>query len=162
VEVRRLEPDDWPMLREVRLRSLADTPEAFGSTHAHEAAFDEAEWRRRAGSNGWFVASDGEAPVGIVAGYREPTAPPWQRHLVAMWVAPDTRGRGLAARLVGAVVEWTRADGASELTLGVADGNEAARAAYLRYGFTPTGEAFPLHSDPSRNITIYRLAVERE
>jgi RimJ/RimL family protein N-acetyltransferase len=48
------------------------------------------------------------------------------------------------------------------VTLGVADGNEAARAAYLRYGFAPTGETFPLRSDPSRTITIYRLGVERE
>jgi RimJ/RimL family protein N-acetyltransferase len=159
VRVRRLTPEDWELLREVRLSSLADTPEAFGSTHARESAFDEAEWRDRAGRNGWFVGYVGEDLVGIVAGYREPTAPPWQRHLVAMWVAPAARGQGLAARLIDAVVDWSRDDGASEVTLGVADGNEAARAAYLRYGFAPTGETFALHSDPTRNITIYRVAV---
>jgi ribosomal protein S18 acetylase RimI-like enzyme len=150
------------LLRDVRLRSLADAPEAFGSTHAREAAFDEADWRERAGSNGWFVWDDGEEPLGIVAGYREPTAPPGQRHLVSMWVAPAARGRGVAARLVDAVVDWSREDGASELTLGVADGNEAARAAYVRYGFVPTGETFALRSDPTRNMAIYRLGIPRE
>jgi ribosomal protein S18 acetylase RimI-like enzyme len=159
MEVRRLEPDDWELLRDVRLRSLADAPEAFGSTHEREAAFDETEWRSRAGSNGWFIAVDGDEPVGIVAGYHDPEAPADQRHLVAMWVSPTSRGSGVAEQLIDAVVGWTRDDGAAELTLGVADGNERARALYLRYGFATTDQSFPLRSDLSRCMAIYALRV---
>jgi RimJ/RimL family protein N-acetyltransferase len=159
IAVRRLEPDDWELLREVRLRSLADTPDAFGSTHAREAEYDETRWRELLSGGGWFLAFDGEAPVGIVCGYHDDSSPDDQRHLVAMWVAPQARGTGLAPELVAAVIDWARDDGATEVTLGVADGNERARAVYLRYGFTPTGEAFPLHSDPSRNIEIYAFPV---
>lgn len=159
MEVRRLDPDDWELLREVRLRSLGDAPDAFGSTHERESGFDEAEWRARAAGNGWFVALEHDEPVGIVAGYRDPSAPPEQRHLVAMWVAPAARGSGVAIPLIDAVVDWSRADGASELTLGVADGNERAASLYRRYGFVETDLTFPLHSDLSRCISIYALRI---
>lgn len=159
MRIQRFGPDDWELLRGVRLWSLADAPEAFGSTYEREAAFVEAEWRNRAAGSGWFLAHDDDGPVGIVAGYHDESSPAYQRHLVAMWVAPQVRGSGLASRLVDAVVDWARADGATELTLGVADGNERARAVYMRYGFTRNGESFPLHSDPSRSIEIYALRL---
>jgi RimJ/RimL family protein N-acetyltransferase len=157
--IRRLGPQDWTTLRDVRLASLADSPAAFGSTYAREAAFDEATWRDRAAANGWYIATSGETIDGIVAGYHDPDSPATQRHLVAMWVAPPARGTGIAADLVEAVVDWARADGATEVTLGVADGNERARALYLKCGFISTGERFPLHSDPTRDIQIYARAI---
>lgn len=165
--IRRLGPQDWSRLRDIRLAGLQESPEAFGSTYAREAAFDEAEWRARAADNAWFVAVDDHHPTegdpaevgGIVAGFRDPDVPPHQRHLVAMWVAPAARGSGVARDLVMAVVEWARADGATELTLGVADGNDRARALYMRCGFAATGERFALHSDPTRGLDILRLPL---
>jgi ribosomal protein S18 acetylase RimI-like enzyme len=159
VEIRRLGPGDWELLRDVRLRSLADAPEAFGSTQERESGFDEAEWRSRAASNSWFIAIDDGEPLGIVAGYQDPDAPVEQRHLVAMWIAPTARGRGVAPKLIDAVVDSARDDGSTEVTLGVADGNERARAVYLKYGFVETDQTFPLHSDLSRCMTIYSLRV---
>jgi RimJ/RimL family protein N-acetyltransferase len=159
VTIRRLAEGDWELLREVRLASLAESPAAFGSTYARELEFDEAEWRQRAANNGWFVASDDNRVTGIVAGYHDDSSPADQRHLVAMWVAPEARGSGIAAELVEAVMIWAGEDGASEVTPGVADGNERARALYLNCGFVATGERFPLHSDPARGIDIYRRPV---
>jgi GNAT superfamily N-acetyltransferase len=157
--IRRLGSADWALLRDVRLTSLAESPEAFGSTHAREAEYDEARWREFAQGSGWFLATDGEEVAGIVAGYHDSSSPAHQRHLIAMWVAPAARGSGVAVDLVEAVVEWARADGAIELTLGVADGNDRARALYVNCGFVSIGLRFPLHSDPSREIEIYRRSI---
>jgi hypothetical protein len=48
VEVQRVDAAGWKELREVRLRALADAPDAFASTLEREAAFPEEVWRQRA------------------------------------------------------------------------------------------------------------------
>ena len=147
MEVRRIRPDEWAVLRDVRLRALADAPRAFASTHAREVAFGEQEWRRRIEAGPWWLARDGGAVVGLAAGYR--TAHDADvRHLVSMWVDPAARGTGTAARLVEEVCAWAAGDGGSVISLWVADGNDRARRLYERLGFTGTGERQPLPSDP--------------
>jgi GNAT superfamily N-acetyltransferase len=157
--IRRLGPADWAVLRDVRLTSLADAPEAFGSTYARECEFDEATWRDRVTHSAWFLASEGERAIGIVAGYYDAGSPPTQCHLVAMWVAREVRGTGVAGRLVETVVDWATRDGATEVTLGVADGNERARSLYLKCGFVRTGLRLPMPNDPDRGIEIYALGL---
>jgi len=48
VEVRQAGAADWALLRELRLRALADAPDAFASTLDQEAVFPEEVWRQRA------------------------------------------------------------------------------------------------------------------
>ncbi|KHL15849.1 hypothetical protein CLV56_0491 [Mumia flava] len=55
-----------------------------------------------------------------------------------VWVAPEHRGRGLAARGMAGVVELARREVAPVVTLYVNDYNVAARAAYARAGFVQT------------------------
>jgi hypothetical protein len=65
IEIRALTPDDWPIIRDARLLSLADAPHAFTSTYEREAAFDDATWRDRATTCHWFVAFDDNDLVGV-------------------------------------------------------------------------------------------------
>ena len=147
VVVRRVIPDEWTALRDVRLRALTDAPYAFASTHAREVAFDEADWRRRIDGGPWWLARVDGIPVGLVAGYRTDEDGD-VRHLVAMWVDAAYRGSGAAAQLVEEVCAWAAADGGRVLSLWVADGNDRARRLYERLGFTVTGERQPLPSNP--------------
>ncbi|MBV9869423.1 MAG: GNAT family N-acetyltransferase [Frankiaceae bacterium] len=158
-DLKRLAPDDWQLVREVRLRCLADSPGAFASTYEREVGYDETRWRQLLGSGAWFVAVDGEAAVGLVCGFHPDDAPVGQVHLVAMWVAAEARGTGLADRLIDAVVDWTRAEGGTEVTLGVTKGNDRARHVYERYGFLATETNVPFEGRPDLVIDIYRLEV---
>jgi ribosomal protein S18 acetylase RimI-like enzyme len=144
-DLRRVRPEQWAELRDVRLRALADAPSAFASTHAREVAFDEAEWRRRIAAGPWWLAREDGAVVGLVAGYRTDDG---VRHLVSMWVDAAHRGTGAAVRLVEAVCRWAADDGGRVVSLWVADGNDRARRFYERLGFTGTGERQPLPSAP--------------
>jgi ribosomal protein S18 acetylase RimI-like enzyme len=153
VRVRRVRADEADTLRAVRLRALADTPLAFGSTHAREAAHPPERWLAwardsAAGSaQATFLAVDGaDAPVGLAFAVIDAGA--GHAHLYSMWVAPEARGCGAGAALVAAVLEWTRAGGARTLRTSVTVGNDAAARLYERAGFRDTGAREPLgHSD---------------
>jgi GNAT superfamily N-acetyltransferase len=160
IRVRRLSEDEWVTLRSIRLNALRDAPHAFASTYQQEAAWDASAWRRAVRRAAWFLAWDGDEPVGLVAAFAEPGAPATERHVVSLWVAPHRRGAGVAARLFDAVARWAREDGATSLMLWVTEGNDAADRIYQRLGFLPTGRRQPLPSDPTRReqqmwVTLY-------
>jgi Acetyltransferase (GNAT) family len=69
--VRRARPEEWAFLRELRLRALADAPDAFASKLADEAAAPEEMWRRRADGGPGVINLIGEA-----RGSRGPAWPP--------------------------------------------------------------------------------------
>jgi ribosomal protein S18 acetylase RimI-like enzyme len=122
--------DDWALVKEARLRALADSPAAFGSTWAREATFGDDEWQRRA----------------LIA---EADSPTEERHLVAMWVEPGHRGSQAATLLIEAACAQARDAGATAVTLWVADPNTRARRFYERVGFQSTGRRAQLSSNPA-------------
>lgn len=144
-DVRWVGPDEWELVREVRLRALADTPEAFGSTYQREIAFAPADWQARFASSATFLAVETGRPVGLVS-VLHPDEPTGRsvRQIVSMWIAPEQRGTGVASALVDAVRDWAKRDGAGELRLWIADGNDRGRRFYERMGFVLTGHRQPL------------------
>lgn len=138
IDIQRLAAHEAPRLRAIRLRALAESPDAFGSTCDEAAALPPESWAAQLQSIVTYVALvDGE-DVGLVRG-----APDEARSdaawLISMWVAPEVRGQGVGEALVGAVVEWARAGGARRLLLDVGDHNRPAIALYARMGFEPNG-----------------------
>jgi len=134
--------DDWAAWREIRLRALRDSPSAFGSTYDRERVFCEQLWRARLedpDSVSVLATRDGRA-VGIGGGFPDR---PGFLHVVAMWVAPLQRGRGIG-HLVLRVLEEEAERRGLRLHLDVATGNDVARRSYERYGFLATGETRPL------------------
>ena len=137
----RLTGDDWRLLRDVRLAALADAPYAYGSSLAVEEAFGEADWRRRLHPAAlWTVVRHEDESVGLVGAYVPEDTP----MLVAMWVRPSSRGLGISELLITDVLRWAMENGWSRVVLRVADGNDAARALFVRHGFAPTGVTAPL------------------
>ena len=147
VLVRQTTMADWQALRDIRLLALQDAPDAFASTYARESALSEAEWRQRATRDGSFIAFLPEvSPAGLAGGYQ---AAPGTVELIAMFVRPQARGRGVGAALIDAVTAWARAKNATSVHLWVTETNSHALRLYERCGFTPTPERQPLPSHPS-------------
>jgi GNAT superfamily N-acetyltransferase len=148
-DVERIGPSSWRRWRALRLRSLEEAPDAFGSSLARERAYGEAEWRSHLGAS-WIAVADG-IDVGLVAGGSHTGSNlPW---VYAMWVAPESRGTGVAEALLGAVVEWARSSGAAVLGLDVADRAPRARRCYERFGFVAGTTTFPMPRDPGITLT---------
>ncbi|MEV0703872.1 GNAT family N-acetyltransferase [Saccharopolyspora sp. NPDC050389] len=141
ISVRRVVDGELAALREVRLRSLAADPAAFGSTLDGERARPMAFWRERIARGPWFVAWAEREAVGVVSAV--PTTTPAEYRLEAMWVDPARRGEGVAEALVDAALSWSRSRGATSVALWVFDGNPAARRFCERIGFRPAGRREP-------------------
>ena len=111
------------------------------------AAFADGLWGERMPDSASCLAFEGEQPVGAVTLFHAPDQPDDEAPLVAMWVAPQARGRGVAERLVEAVFERPPA-GPRRVVLEVADGNDRAIGFYERMGFTRTGRTGELPHHP--------------
>ena len=159
-QVRVLGVEDWATWRAIRLRALQDSPAAFGSTYARELAFSEQLWTERLGdphSVSVLVSEDGR-PVGMGGGF--PDLPGFL-HVVAMWVEPSARGRGMGHHVLDGIRGWADPRGL-RLHLDVYSGNPAARRCYERYGFVGTGETRPLRHGGSEVAERMVLAAERK
>ena len=152
-QIRELNADGWREIRDIRLRSLADAPEAFTSTFDRESAYDEEKWRDLASTGRWFVADD-EGLVGVAVGVNGWSGDPRKRELVGMWVAPTRRRLGVARNLLEQVKAWAASEGATTLSLGVREGNEEALVAYVSMGMRPSGETMPEVGRPTRTIVV--------
>jgi GNAT superfamily N-acetyltransferase len=144
VRIRRVRPADAELLRETRLRALADSPDAFGQTleAAQEQPLSEWQTAARQSSTGdrraWFIAErlpdEGGSPqvVGVVLGRRRP---PDELMVFSMWVHPDERRHGVGRALIDAVEDWAVGWGATSTVLWVFATNEPAMLFYVRLGF---------------------------
>jgi predicted GNAT family acetyltransferase len=147
-ELRRLSPDDWADFRDIRLRSLADSPDAFGSTLAREEGFTESDWRRRLAGPVYVV--DDPRPVSVGGIFdNDGVGQVW-----GMWTHPDHRGRGHARRILDAVTPLL-----PRVQLHVNITNGDARTVYERYGFVGTGEVVPLR--PGSEMQIELMVLNR-
>ena len=158
--VRRLRPEEWRELRALRLRALADAPDAFGAILAEEAIEPDASWQHRASSPDRvvIVAEVSGRFVGMASGGRAPFDEP-AAGLYSMWVEPAVRGTGVADAIVAAVVEWAREAGYPVLGLGVTTSNARATAFYQRQGFVDSGQRFPLRHGSDLEIRIMTLEL---
>lgn len=149
ISIRSIQPDEWPAYREVRLRALQESPDAFGSTYAAEAARNDAMWASRvsaasaSGQDKALFAWIGSDICGL-AWCKVSNAEPGVADLFQMWVAPDFRGRGVAAALLREIVAYARSAGVATLRLGVTVAESPAMRLYRAFGFEPVGAIEPL------------------
>lgn len=163
--VRRIEPADVDIFRELRLRALRSDPDAFASTYEHEASRPLDTWQTwvalsaQGPDQSMFLAEVDGVPAGLAGAFRDEHAPRTM-HLIAMWVDPAHRGKGIGRDLTDAVLTWARGADADDVTLWVVDGNAGARSLYEQAGFVATGESQPLPSNPS--LVEHRMVFDLE
>jgi ribosomal protein S18 acetylase RimI-like enzyme len=139
--------EDWEILKTIRVAALLDSPTAFGLSYATAAAYSEQQWRERASHETqpeFLLAIDREQAVGLIGGSVGPTE---EYKLIAMWVHPKCRGKGIAGRLVDAIKTRAIERGHRRVVLSVSRDNDRAVSLYHRQGFVflPEWEALASH-----------------
>ncbi|CAA9353176.1 MAG: hypothetical protein AVDCRST_MAG72-1570 [uncultured Nocardioidaceae bacterium] len=154
IQVRLVGEDAWMSWRDIRLRALQDSPNAFGSTYEREAVFTESDFRERLRRDEPAVlAFADDMPVGMGAGYSDLDG--WL-HLVAMWVHPGWRQRRIGRRVLEVLLGWAHERGL-RVHLDVVVGNAEARQLYEGLGFQGTGQTEPLR--PGSPHRLERLVL---
>jgi GNAT superfamily N-acetyltransferase len=156
-EIRRVRTDEWRELRELRLEALKSAPDAFWTRYDEALERPDEAWRE------WtampcHVAVEADRLVGMVAGFSDEDDTT-TAHLIAMYVTPAARGRGVGAALVEAQLAWARDEGYERTTLMVNLANGAAVALYERLGFRHTGMRAPLREGPH---VLAEMSIELE
>lgn len=146
MKIRLLSESDAQSYREIRLRSLKNDPEAFGSTYEQEVNrplekfAERIHYTKDQFTLGCF--DDNDSLIGIVNFVRE------SRHKTAhkgniygMYINPDFRGRGLGKSLLLALIERATREcsGLEQIHLTVVSSNESAKRLYLSLGFEVYG-----------------------
>jgi ribosomal protein S18 acetylase RimI-like enzyme len=162
--IRPLQADEWPLYRDVRLRALRDSPDAYGSVLDLESVLTDDDWARRLARG---VQSAGELPL-VAECEGTPCGLAWVRldddapesaHLYQMWVSADHRRRGVGRALVDTAVAWARAMSARRMELDVTSNNEAAIRLYEGAGFVTYGEPRPLRAGSTLEAVSMRRVL---
>jgi ribosomal protein S18 acetylase RimI-like enzyme len=146
VLIRPAAPSDWEAVRDIRLRSLREEPDAYASDYLTETRFEPDAWKQRLATAASQLAFDDDhALVGIATGLDTGDG---DTYVVGMYVAPAARGSGCAQQLLDAIVELAVRRQRKRLVLEVADSNVRAIRFYRSYGFVATGRRRSLGRDP--------------
>lgn len=160
ITVRLLRESEWEQYRAIRLRALAEAPEAFVATADEEAAFDESLWRDRMVRSARFVAYTGQDAIGVIS---LRTTPPSETgdeldeqirdgaEVFGLWVAPEARGRGVPKMLVDAAADRAHDNGRKHLVYWVGTDNGPAVGFASGYGFRPTDTRRPARAGSDEN-----------
>ena len=150
LKVQLLGPDQWQRLRDIRLNSLQDSPDAFGGNHETESKMEKEEWEVKFTTLDFLIVSTDQSDIAVMSievlnGDHGTTC--W---IGGCWSDPRYRGQGAFRALFNfldeqaLVKDWTRQG------LGVWADNENAIAAYKAIGFSEAGEKQPSQSRPGR------------
>ncbi|NRA85698.1 MAG: GNAT family N-acetyltransferase [Gammaproteobacteria bacterium] len=151
IKVTVLTRKDWQTYQAVRLMSLQDSPDSFGSTFEQESNLTSAQWANRLGSSDHnkyllpLIAEIDGVPLGLAFGVHrhcdDATA-----HVYQMWVSPKARGQGVAKRLLEYIITWARTNKLNTILLDVTTSNLIAVNLYQAVGFEFCGQIAPLRA----------------
>jgi RimJ/RimL family protein N-acetyltransferase len=142
ISIRALIPDDWRIVKELRLHALQTNPGIFSGHYADESIKPEEYWRETVDGNNKqvFGLFDGEILIGITAVFTWREDPMGQTGVMAYtFLKPEYRGQGLTKLIYEARISFALKHLPwKKLVIGHRDGNEPSRRAMLKNGFTFT------------------------
>ncbi|WP_447779912.1 GNAT family N-acetyltransferase [Variovorax boronicumulans] len=156
--------DEWKTYRDMRLRALLDSPDAFGSTHEAEATRTDAMWSARiatatsSGKDRVLFAFNRDDACGLIW-CKLSSDEPAVADLFQMWVDPASRGMGAGRALLNEAVSWAESVGVNRARLGVTAGDTPAMLLYAACGFRPDGVLEPLREHSHLTVQPMSLAL---
>jgi RimJ/RimL family protein N-acetyltransferase len=143
--IRKLQPHESAIYRELRLACLKNAPEYFGSTYEEEALNSkfmfETFIENDSPDHVMFGAFDGERLIGITGFNRMARQRAMHRgELVEVYVDSSYRGQNIGEKLIRQVLDYVfTLDGIEQVQLSVIANNHTAIKLYEKFGFKAFG-----------------------
>jgi len=143
--IRKLQPHESALYREVRLSCLKNVPEYFGSTYEEEILnpkfMFETFIENDSPDHIMFGAFDDERLIGITGFNRMARQRAMHRgEVVQVYVDSNYRGQNIGEKLIRRVLEYAfTLDGIEQVQLSVIAGNQTAIKLYEKVGFKTFG-----------------------
>ena len=161
--IREFKENEWSLYKKLRLESLMDSPDAFGSTYENEIKKNDLEWR-----NCLIESITSKMSFPLIAEYNnKPAGLAWfnieeenyeKSVLYQMWINPKFRNRGIGFKMLKEYKDWSIKLGAKYLYLNVTTTNSSASHLYSSFGFVFIGSpSIFKHGD---NLEIQSMILE--
>ena len=150
MEVELFTSEQWQRLRDIRLRSLMESPDAFGGKFDIESGLNENDWRDKFTTLDFLVASVSKVDIGLMSVevlIGDYGATCW---VGGCWSDPEYRGQGILRAIFDYVDIHAIEKGWQRQGLGVWTDNYSAIAAYTAIGFNHAGQKRPSDRQPGR------------
>lgn len=160
--IRRIRKGEAQLYKTVRLESLKQSPEAFSTSYESALTRTPESWENQTNNSAvgsdrsTFIVLKEKEPIGIAALYRD-NKNNIVGELLQVWIAPQTRGSGLAQELLQTVFQWARKNGFRKIQAEVMASNEQALRFYEKNGFKIMAKSSTL---AGHNV-IYEKRVEQ-
>ncbi|QUM80726.1 GNAT family N-acetyltransferase [Moritella sp. 5] len=164
LNIRVLNKEDWAIYKELRLLSLQDSPDSFGSSYEHEVQFPNEEWVSRLDPDNRakyarpLIAELNGVAIGLAWGMLHSPSDK-TAHIYQMWVSSRVRGQGVGRLLLNKIIEWAKNCGLDYISLAVTTTNMAAVHLYKTIGFEPCGSLGRLREISVLSVQPMRLKL---
>lgn len=154
--IRPFSSAQWQGLKTIRLEALLQNRGFFGSHYEREAAFTDEQWKVGTESTDvvfWGLYAD-ELLIGMTGIKRSGAG----AVLIASYIKPAYRNKGLSALLYEARIDWAKANGCKYIIVSHRTDNRASQAANQHFGFQCTHKENRLWPDGTEAEELfYRL-----
>lgn len=140
MKINRLTADDFLIYKQIRLESLLQDHNAFGSTYEYDSIQADDYWKNALNSYHIFAIFDGDKVIGC-AGLDIDSMERFKHNskLWGVYISKAYRGKGMASILIDAIIKYAREKNILQIYLSCMQANADAVEFYKRIGFEICG-----------------------
>jgi RimJ/RimL family protein N-acetyltransferase len=143
LQIINLQPDQWPILKNLRLQSLSESGENFGSSFENEEQSPDEYWQselENPNKKYFFAKINGEVVGMLCLNLNSLSKTQHKAKITQVFLQEQWRSRGIFPELMNEVLRFANNIHLVKVTLTVLAQNEKAIKAYEKHGFVVMGK----------------------
>lgn len=158
-KILRATRSDWRRVADIRIRSLAESPQWFSGHLEVERARTQSQWKSEISNSYWVIFTADGADVGLMTVAKADESRGTDCWVGGCWVTPELRGAGIMRAMIRELDQICLEQGWVTQGLGVFPENVNAIRAYERSGFVRVGELQQSRSRPEKMFQMMKRGL---